>query len=119
MPQMLASGGRNMTDHPVYSHGPLEQLANGVWRVRGTLSMPLMRNMIVIRLKAGELLLHSVVALDEAGLQALRALGEVAYIVVPHGGHQLDTAFYRDRFPAAKILAPETARQEVEARGRL
>lgn len=108
-----------MADHPIYPHGPLEQLSDGVWRVRGGLSMPLRRNMIVLRLKSGELLLHSVVALDDAGLAALQALGPVAYIVVPHSAHQLDTSFYRERFPQAKVLAPVSARDAVVARGRL
>jgi hypothetical protein len=75
--------------------------------------------MIVLRIQGGGLLLHSVVALDEDGLTSLRALGSVSYIVVPHEQHQLDTAFYRDRFPTAKVLAPATARQAVERRGRL
>jgi hypothetical protein len=108
-----------MADHPIYPHGPLEKLSEGVWRVKGTLSMPLMRNMIALKLPDGTVLLHSVVALDAAGLSALEALGPIAYVVVPHDGHQLDTSFYRERFPAAKILAPETAREAVAARGRL
>ena len=108
-----------MADHQIFPHGPLEQLSEGVWRVRGTLSFPLMRNMIVLRLKTGDLLLHSVVALDAAGLAELKALGRVSHIVVPHVAHQLDTNFYRERFPDAKVLAPESARQAVAARGRL
>ena len=108
-----------MADHPVYPHGPLELLSDGVWRVRGTLSMPLRRNMIVLRLKTGALLLHSVVALDAATLSALADLGPVAYTVIPHAGHQLDAQFYREHFPEAKVLAPESAQAGVVARGRL
>lgn len=108
-----------MADHPIYPHGPLELLSEGVWRVRGTLSMPLRRNMIVLQLRSGELLLHSVVAVDSPTLAALAALGTVAYIVIPHAGHQLDAGFYRDRFPQAKVLAPDSARPAVVTRGRL
>lgn len=102
-----------MATKTIYPHGGLEQLAEGVWRVTGGLPFPLYRNMIVIRLNTGELLLHSVVAMDEAGMAALEALGKPAYLIVPSAGHQLDTEFYRTRYPDIKVLAAAASREAV------
>jgi hypothetical protein len=101
----------------VTAHGPLVQLAPNLWFVQGTIHMPLgsiKRNMVVYRLRTGELLLHSAVALDESGLRALEALGRPAYLVVPHGGHRQDARFYLRRYPRLKVLAPSAARAKVE-----
>ena len=101
----------------VTAHGPLVQLASNLWFVQGTIHMPLgsiKRNMVVYRLRTGELLLHSAVALDESGMRALEALGRPAYLVVPHGGHRQDARFYLRRYPRLKVLAPAAARAKVE-----
>jgi hypothetical protein len=101
----------------VTAHGPLVQLASNLWYVQGTMRMPLgsiKRNMVVVRLAGGELLLHSAVALDPSGLHALEALGRPAYLVVPHGGHRQDARFYLRRYPLLKVLAPAAARAKVE-----
>jgi hypothetical protein len=103
-----------MAEHQIFQHGGLEELAEGVWRVKGGLPFPLHRNMVILRLANGELLLHSVVALDEAGMQAIEALGSPAYAIVPHPQHQRDAAFYHARFPGLKFLAPAEARAAIE-----
>ena len=60
----------------VLPHGELTSLAEGLWQVTGSLkNQPLPRNMVVWRMPDGGLLLHSVVALDDAGMHALEALG--------------------------------------------
>lgn len=102
-----------MAGHQIYPHEGPERLAEGVWRVKGGLPFPMYRNMIVLRLPDGELLLHSVVAMDEAGMAALEALGKPAYLIVPSVGHQMDTAFYRDRFPGIQVLAAAALREAV------
>lgn len=103
-----------MAEHQIFQHGGLEELAEGVWRVKGGLPFPLHRNMVVLRLPNGELLLHSVVALDEAGMQALAALGNPAFAIVPHPQHQRDAAFYHARFPGLQFLTPAVSRAAVE-----
>lgn len=100
-------------DHKIYPHGKLEQLADGVWWVKGGLGFPLHRNMTVLKLPSGELLLHSVVALDEAGMKSLDALGKPAYAIVPHPQHQMDIAFYKDRYPDLKVLAPAVHKDKI------
>ncbi len=102
-----------MAEHRIYPHAPFEALAPGVWRVKGGLPFPLTRNMIVIRLAGGELLLHSVVALDDAGMKALEALGHPAYAIVPSAAHKMDSPFYKARYPAIAMLAPAAIRDRA------
>jgi hypothetical protein len=96
-------------------HGDLQELAPGVWMVTGALPFPLKRNMTVVQLGDGSLLLHSVIAMDEARMAQLASLGAPSVIVVPSGGHRMDAPFYKRRFPAARVLAPAAARARVEA----
>jgi hypothetical protein len=96
--------------HRIFSHGPLIELASNVWQVTGSLSVPVPRNMTIVRNTRGELVLYSVIALDEAGMTALEALGEPKFMVIPHRRHQMDAPFYKARHPALRVLAPEPAR---------
>lgn len=99
----------------VLPHEPLLQLAPNLWSATGTINgMPLKRNMIVARLPDGRLFLHSVVALDEANMAKLDALGEVGFIVAPGPGHRIDLARYHARYPNAQMLAPAAARKKIE-----
>lgn len=102
--------------HRIFPHGLPEQLSNGVWRVRGGLVFPLHRNMIVLRMPSGELLLHSAVAMDDAGLKALGELGRPAYVVAPHHQHAMDAPFYAERYPGLKVLTPTVHREAVAAK---
>lgn len=104
-----------MAEHRIFPHGGFEELASGVWRVRGGLPFPFTRNMIVVRLPGG-LLLHSVVALDEAGMQMLERLGRPAWSIVPSTAHKMDAPFYAKRYPDLKTLAPAAVRSAVEAK---
>jgi len=103
----------NAPPHPIYPYTAPEEVAEGIWLVRGNLSYPLHRNMVIIRLASGELVLHSVVAMEEAGLQALEALGTPAYSIVPSVLHVMDAPFYKARYPAMKQLAPSAAMAEI------
>jgi hypothetical protein len=100
--------------HRIFPHDDFESHAPGLWSVRGSLPIPLKRNMTVYRLADGTLLLHSVVALDDAGMGKLDALGRPSVIVVPHGGHRMDLTFYKARYPQARVLSPAAVRAKVE-----
>jgi len=105
------------TEHRIRPHGELIPLADNLWYVRGTAHMPvgdLERNMVVYRLPSGELLLHSVIAMNEGGMRSLEALGKPAFMVVPHGGHRLDATFYKERYPELRVFAPAAARAKVD-----
>lgn len=99
--------------HAIYPYGPPEAIADGIWVIRGNLSYPLHRNMVVLRLPGGELVLHSVVAMEKAGLEALEALGTPAYSIVPSTLHTMDAPFYKQRYPGMKQLAPAAAMAEI------
>ncbi len=100
---------REPDSHRIFPHGKPEEFAPGLWQVRGTLKIPLVRKMVIHRLPSGGLLLHSVVAMDDEGLRALEALGRPEVMVIPHPMHTMDAPFYAKRYPDLKIIAPDDA----------
>ena len=113
---MLCPGAEaGMATHRVYPHDDLKQIVPGLWTVRGRLAFPLTRNMAVWRLPSKDLLLHSLVALDDHGLAALEALGRPAYAIVPHPHHQLDAPFYKARYPGIRVLTSARDRAAIAA----
>ena len=57
----------------VLEHGPIVKLAENLWWVSGSVpNMTLRRTMAVVRLRDGDLLLHSAIAMDEAAMRELR-----------------------------------------------
>ena len=99
----------------VLNHGPLERLADNLWRVEGALpGMSLRRTMTVVRRADGSLLLHSPIALDDERRQELEALGPIAVLVVPNAGHRLDAPAYQARYPGVVTFCPRGGRSKVE-----
>jgi hypothetical protein len=101
----------------LFPHGELRQLAPNLWIVRGGMPFPIYRNMVVYRLPDGRLMLHSLVALSEAGMKQLEALGKPSILVVPHGYDGMDAHWYRERYPQAALLTPDEERSRVEEDG--
>lgn len=100
----------------VERHGPLEQVAEGIWSVEGTITMPLgkfPRRMTVLELASGDLAIWSAIALGDTEMAKLDALGPVAFLVVPNAGHRLDLKPWKIRYPAARIIAPPGAAADV------
>lgn len=95
-------------------HGELEELAPGLWTLSGSLPIPLKRNMIAYKLGDGSLLLHSVVALDDAGMAKLEAIGKPSIMIVPAVGHRMDAPFYKRRYPELQVIAPAAIRTKVD-----
>jgi hypothetical protein len=94
----------------VPKHGPLTQLAPGLFSVEAELKgPPIGRRMTIMQLSDGSLAAHSVVACDEATMQAIDALGRVGFIVVPSSSHRLDAPAWKMRYPSAKVIAPTAA----------
>jgi hypothetical protein len=99
----------------VHRHGPLERLADNLYRVEGPVpGMALRRQMIVIRLADGRLVVHSAIAVDDEVRSELEALGEPAILVVPCGLHRLDAPAYKERYPNIEVVCPAAARDKVE-----
>jgi hypothetical protein len=103
--------------HEILPHGLPRQIAPDLWQVRGSLPIPVSRNMTVVRTHDGGLLLHSVIAMNEEGMTALEDLGRPAAIVVPHPLHIMDAGFYADRYPAVPIVAGPESRAKLRERG--
>jgi hypothetical protein len=98
----------------VYPHGELEQVADRLWAVRGSLPRsPLPRSMLLYRYAPGKLLVHSAVALDPARMQQLEALGTPDLILVPNRMHRLQAPAYAARYPEARVVCPAAARDHV------
>jgi hypothetical protein len=102
------------TSWNVLEHGPLQQLAENLWRVQGAVpGMSLKRTMTVVRRADGSLLLHSPIALDQAGQQQLESLGAISVVVVPNAGHRLDAPAYKARYPSVVTFCPRGGRSKV------
>lgn len=101
----------------VLPHGPLEPLADGLWRVVGSLpKMALPRTCVVARHTDADgpgLVIHSAVAVDDTVLAELLALGTPRWLVVPNGLHRLDAPAWKARFPDLQVICPPTARAAV------
>jgi hypothetical protein len=98
----------------IFPHGDPQELMPGVWTVTGSLPFPVKRVMTIVKLADGSLLLHSVIAMSDAGMAKLDALGKPSVVVVPHGGHRLDATFYKERYPDVRVVAPAAARAKIE-----
>ncbi|HET6581795.1 MAG TPA: hypothetical protein VFG69_00085, partial [Nannocystaceae bacterium] len=91
----------------VLEHGPIERLADNLWRVRGALpGMSLRRTMTIVRRRSGNLLIHSAIALNETAMRELEALGPPTELVVPNRGHRLDAPAYKKRYPNLRVYTP-------------
>lgn len=82
-------------------HDPPKKIADDLFVVCGTVHLlPVVlinRNMAVVR-HEGELTLINCVRMDEAGLKALEALGEVRHVVRLGPFHGMDDEFYVNRY---------------------
>lgn len=103
-----------MAIHVIYPHGLPTPLASNFWQVQGSLPFPLPRNMSIVRLADGGLLLYSVVAMNEAGMRALEALGKPAVMLVPTPHHTMDAAFYAQRYPQLQVIAAAETRLKLD-----
>lgn len=99
----------------VLDHGPLESLAENIWRVTGALPEMggLHRQMIVIKLNSGGLLIHNGICLDDDAMDELEKLGAPEVLIVPCGWHRMDAAAWRARYPELVVYCPAGAREQV------
>ena len=108
-----------MTSSPtawtVLPHGPIEDLAENLRWVQGSLPrMSLKRVMTVARLGDGRLVIHNGIALGEVEMRELEAWGRPTFLVVPNAMHRQDAAAYKHRYPELTVLAPRGSRAKVE-----
>lgn len=99
----------------VHPHDPMQQLAPNLWRVEGSLpGMTIRRVMTIARRRDGLLVVHNGIALDDAEMKRVEALGELAWLVVPNGYHRLDAPAFKKRYPDIRVTCPAGARKRVE-----
>lgn len=102
-----------MSGHRIFPHGNLQELGPNLWQVTGSLPFPLPRNMTIYRRPNGELVLYSVVALEEPAMKRLEKLGTPAWMIVPHPAHTMDAPFYAKRYPDLRVIAPADAKAKL------
>jgi hypothetical protein len=111
-PSMLLSEDLPSWKH--LPHGHIARLAENLWTVEGSLpSLPIRRVMTLARRRDGALVMHSAIALDEATMRRLEALGDPMFVIVPNGYHRLDPPAFARRYPRAQVLCPRGARKRV------
>jgi hypothetical protein len=101
----------------VKPHGPVEEVDDGLLTVVQDIRLPLCtfpRRMTVARLAEGGTAIFSAIALDEAGMARIEAMGTPAALIVPNAVHRLDARIWKQRYPAIRVLAPPGARQRAE-----
>jgi hypothetical protein len=102
------------TEWTVMPHGPIERLADNLWRVRGELArMPIGRVMTLARRSDGAVVIHNAIALEEPLMAEIEAWGRPGMILVPGRFHRLDAAIFAARYPDARVLCPAGARRKV------
>jgi hypothetical protein len=70
--------------------------------------------MVLYRLADATLLIHSAIALNEAGMAKLESLGTPKILIVPNRIHRLDAGVYKQRYPQLIIVCPAAAKPYVE-----
>jgi hypothetical protein len=104
------------TEWKVQPHGDLIEIGQGIWTVQGSIVMPLgrfPRRMTVVSLSDGGSAVWSAIPLRAPQMKRIEALGPVRFLIVPNEAHRLDLKPWTLRYPAAKVLAPPSAREAV------
>lgn len=101
----------------VLPHGPLEEIDPGILTVAGEIPLALgnfPRRMTVVRLSGGRTAIFSAIALAEAEMARIEALGRPAVLIVPNPAHRLDAHAWTQRYPDMLVVTPPGAREAVE-----
>lgn len=65
--------------------------------------------MTIWRLPNKNLLIHNCIAVDDATLKDLLALGTPEFVIVPNCYHRMDIVVWKERFPECKVICPKKA----------
>ncbi len=97
-----------------YPHGPISFVDDGLFVVEGKWKRsPFERKMTVFLLSSGEVAVHSAIAMDEAGMAALEAIGQPGWVLVPNSIHCSEASWYGARYPSARVLVPASVRVKL------
>lgn len=101
------------TTWTVLPHEPIEKHAENLWSVSGNMPGGNQRRMTLARRADGTLVIHNPIALDDAEMKEVEAFGKPAFLIVPNAFHRQDSIIFKQRYPNAAVLCPETARKKV------
>ena len=102
----------------------LKPVASDVWIVDGPeirfglgwLKLPFSTRMTILRLRSGELVLHSPVAYSPALRSAIEILGPIRYLVAPNSLHYWWLPDWKAAVPGTKVLAVRGLAQRAKRR---
>jgi hypothetical protein len=100
----------------VQPHEQLIEIDDGILTVAGEITMPLgnfPRRMTVVRLTGDRTAIWSAMALDEAEMATIEAMGRPSFLIVPNDFHRMDAKIWKDRYPEIKVVTPPGARARV------
>src|SRR5262245_46365258 len=96
----------------MFPHGPIEQLSDDLFTVRGEIRFKALgRRMVIVRDASKALFIHN--AIELADYTLLDALGEVRAIFVPNRYHDMDGGRMKARYPAAKLCSFSSVHQKL------
>jgi hypothetical protein len=101
------------TSWTVLPHDPIEKHTENLWSVSGKMPSGNQRRMTIARRADGKLVIHNPIALDDAEMKEVEALGKPGFLVIPNAFHRPDSLIYKQRYPEVAVLCPETARKKV------
>jgi hypothetical protein len=101
------------TTWTVLPHEPIEKHAENLWSVSGKMPGGNQRRMTIVRRADGKLVIHNPIALDEAEMKEVEALGKPGYLIVPNAFHRQDSIIYKQRYPELSVHCPQKARKRV------
>ncbi len=101
------------TTWTVLAHEPIEKHAENLWSVSGNMPGGNQRRMTIARRADGGLVIHNPIALGETEMKEVEAFGKPAFLIAPNAFHRQDALIYKQRYPNAAVLCPETARKKV------
>ncbi|MFW7381266.1 MAG: DUF4336 domain-containing protein [Oligoflexus sp.] len=94
----------------------LRELKPGVWVAEGEVRMPgavtLPTRMTVLRLKDGNLLVHSPIKIQEDLAQAVAEKGAVRFLLAPNAFHHIFLKSWQRRFPDALTFGPQALQKK-------
>jgi hypothetical protein len=97
----------------VLPHQPIEIIDDNILAAEGPLGK-FPRRMTIVRLSGQRLIIHSGIALDEAGMARIESFGKPSFYVVPSALHRMDVKPWKQRYPELRIVCPPGARSKVE-----
>ena len=97
----------------VLPHRPVEIIDDNILAAEGMLGR-FPRRMTIVRLTRQRLIIHSGIALDEAGMAAIESFGKPSFYIVPSALHRMDVKSWKQRYPEIEIVCPPGARSKVE-----